>query len=366
MYNVIIVEDDAIVRMYLKSLIEWQKHSFNIVAQLENGLEAKKFIEKNNVDIVLTDVSMPVMNGIELIKYIKDTGKLIKSIILSCYSDYDFIRDALKCGVCDYILKQNLTKESLLSLLIKVAESLNKERENINKQNETNDIVKSNILNKDILTLEDEKNLLNFIIEGNLNLTAGFISGYIDKIQISFSHINNIKICIMDLLNIIARIAVKCDIDFMKLFGVNYIPYEEIEVNQNIEDIKLWLTSIIKKIIELNNEENNCHRLDILRSIEYIENHYTEDISLKDISNYVSISPNYFSMIFKKEIGVSFSEYLLNKRLENSKLLLKKNNAKVYEIAFKVGFNNNQYFNRVFKDKFGITPLEYKKKFSNE
>ena len=69
-------------------------------------------------------------------------------------------------------------------------------------------------------------------------------------------------------------------------------------------------------------------------------------------------------MVFKKETGVSFSNYLLNVRLEKSKELLRKGNIRIYEIAYSVGFNNDQYFNRVFKDKYGITPLMYRKQKS--
>lgn len=527
MYNVIIVEDDAIVRTYLSGLLEWESYGMKVVGEFTNGKEAEQFIEEQNVDIVITDVSMPVMNGIELIKYIKNTEKIVKIIVLSCHSDYDFIREALKCGVSDYILKQYLTKENLLELLKKLIGEIEIKKDSITYEKEANQAIKSNFLknifngivrdendiigelpsveyilnngkyfvaivkiddflimseelvneqlkrtnlhimrviesiirknasgiveltqnneftillgfnadedleimlekvnkimcnirtevistisysisigisnlcsnfsqlteaykrtqsmiegymlfdkgkiyflkdqkkyNYYTLTLEDEKNLLRAIIEENINEAVVLVESYLDKFKTEYEEVNTLKAWIIDLVNILTRIAMKCEINPQVLFETDYIPYQEIDSKQNIEEIKDWLVSIIKKIVDINNGESNLHRSEILKAVEYIENHCTEDIYLRDVANHVNISPNYFSMIFKKEIGVAFSEFLLNARLEKSKIFLKKKGIKIYEAAFKAGFNNDQYFNRIFKQKYGVTPLVFKK-----
>lgn len=375
MYSVIIVEDDAIVRTYLSSLLEWESHGMKVVGQFKNGREAKQFVEEQNVDIVITDVSMPVMNGIELIKYIKNTEKIVKIIVLSCHSDYDFIREALKCGVSDYILKQYLTKENLLELLEKLIGELEINKDSVICEKEADQSIKSNSLKnifngivKDqkkysyyILTLEDEKNLLRAITEENINEAVVLIESYLNRFKTEYEEVNTLKAWIIDLVNILTRIAMKCEINLQFLFETDYIPYEEIESKQNIDDIKNWFVSIIKKIVDINNEKNNLYRSEILKAVDYIEKHCTEDIFLRDVANHVNISPNYFSMIFKKEMGVAFSEFLLNIRLEKSKVLLKKKGIKIYEAAYKAGFNNNQYFNRIFKQKYGVTPLVFKK-----
>lgn len=528
MRRVIIVEDDAIVRTYLRNLIEWESLGFTILGEMENGLEAKKFVEANQVDIVITDISMPVMNGIDLIKNINEISKLTKIIVLSCYSDYDFIREALKCGVCDYILKQHLKAESLIELLKKIDKSLDDEQGDIKNSSKGVHIDKSNILNnlingvtltsedfkgqyyeydylfnasryyifvlkiddyesiketvsfqeikkynsdialfiekclkgenlngisgitrnneiialfglstsedikeirikahtvfnqirnyikenltytysatvsyyfsdmveisqvykiaksalesymlfsKDniffiesdkvqysiMLTLEDQKSLLNAVIEGNEIQAEYLVNSYIETLKKSAHKFEISKMYLLDILNFILKIAVKFEIDTFTLFNCNYIPYEKIESMRNIYELKDWFVDIVKKLINQSNDRNFIHRRDIMKAIEYIENHYTEDLSLTDVSKYVMISPNYFSMIFKKEVGESFSEYILKLKLEKSKLLLKNDDKKVYEAAEESGFRNNQYFNRVFKEYYGMTPLEFKK-----
>lgn len=367
MRSIIIVEDDAIVRTYLRSLIDWEANGFSILAELENGMEAKSFIEKNDVDIVITDISMPLMNGIDLIKNINETKKSVKIVVLSCYSDYDFIREALKCGVCDYILKQNLTAEALLELLKKIDKMIGDEAESSRDRKNDGNTEKGIALNnediqhKHMLTLEDEKNLLNAVMESDKKQAEKLLSLYIEGLGKVVDKYGLSKIYILDLFNYMLKIAVKFEIDTTALFDSNKIPYEKIESMNNISELKVWLKNLFNKLIDLTTEGSLVHRRDILKAMEYIDSHYTEDISLKDVSNYVMVSSNYFSMLFKKETGESFSDYLIRKKLEKSKQLLKKIDMKVYEAAEEAGFKNNQYFNRVFKEYYDMTPLEYKK-----
>ncbi|AIQ13306.1 response regulator transcription factor [Paenibacillus durus] len=100
----------------------------------------------------------------------------------------------------------------------------------------------------------------------------------------------------------------------------------------------------------------------IEKCVNYIEEHYTMDISLEHAANLLYFSPNYLSMIFKNYLGVSFTKYLSDIRLEKAVQLLRAGDMKVYEIAGKVGFKDEKYFYRVFKAKYGLTPDEYRKK----
>ncbi|QWU14134.1 two-component system, response regulator YesN [Paenibacillus sophorae] len=100
----------------------------------------------------------------------------------------------------------------------------------------------------------------------------------------------------------------------------------------------------------------------IEKCVNYIEEHFTEDISLEHAANLLFFSPNYLSMIFKSYLGVSFTKYLSDFRLEKAVQLLGAGDMKVYEIAGKVGFKDEKYFYRVFKAKYGLTPDEYRKR----
>lgn len=106
-------------------------------------------------------------------------------------------------------------------------------------------------------------------------------------------------------------------------------------------------------------KESNLSQV-IQNAKDYIDAHYMEELGLKDVSEAVSISPQYFSKIFKADLGVNFIDYLTKVRMEKAKELLKTNNLSVKEISFEIGYNDPNYFSRLFKKVVGVSPTEYK------
>lgn len=94
---------------------------------------------------------------------------------------------------------------------------------------------------------------------------------------------------------------------------------------------------------------------------EYLENHYTEDISLEDMAAYVNVSPQYFSKLIKKNTGFNFMEWLSMLRVKKAKELLTNSDYTVKEVCFMVGYRDPNYFSRIFKKRIGITPSEFVK-----
>lgn len=96
-------------------------------------------------------------------------------------------------------------------------------------------------------------------------------------------------------------------------------------------------------------------------AVSFINNNYERNITLSDISRYVFLSRSYFAKAFKEIKGVSPIHYLLRIRVERAGELLVRTNRKVSDIAFGVGFSNQQRFNEIFKKYTGMTPLQYRK-----
>ena len=105
-------------------------------------------------------------------------------------------------------------------------------------------------------------------------------------------------------------------------------------------------------------DENGYNRV-VRKALNYIDDHYHEDISLESMSEVVFLNKNYFSELFKRETGKSFVQYLTEYRLEKAKLLLSIDGLKGNEVADMTGFQNNSYFISVFKKYEGCTPKEY-------
>lgn len=119
MKKVLIVDDDFIVRTYLKQMLAWEEKGY-LLQDAKNGQEALDICQQLQPDIVITDMSMPIMNGIDLIKNLKSKYPKINIIVLSCHDDFSYVKEAMKLGVEDYLLKNDLTPENLLDALNKI------------------------------------------------------------------------------------------------------------------------------------------------------------------------------------------------------------------------------------------------------
>lgn len=117
MKKVLLAEDDYSVREYMRSHIAWKQNGYRLVGEAENGIQALELIQRLQPDLVITDIQMPQMNGVELIRRIQEEGLQVKVVVLSFYDDFAYVRDAMKYGAVDYILKHQLTEESLLQVL---------------------------------------------------------------------------------------------------------------------------------------------------------------------------------------------------------------------------------------------------------
>lgn len=117
MVKVMIVDDEVLVRVGLKTAIDWPKYGFMVVGEAGNGRDALAMLREGNVDVVLLDIKMPIMDGIELLQIIHVEKIPVKVIILSCYDDFDYVKEAMKLGAFDYILKLSLDIDKLVAIL---------------------------------------------------------------------------------------------------------------------------------------------------------------------------------------------------------------------------------------------------------
>ncbi|KQX48526.1 MULTISPECIES: response regulator transcription factor [unclassified Paenibacillus] len=130
MFQVLLVDDEALARNDVKSMLDWEKHGFTISGEAHNGSMALSMMEQQPPHIAILDVSMPLMNGVELSRMIKDRFPKVKMIMLSSFDDYDYVRTCLMNGAMDYLLKHRLNAGALLTLLDKaVQEWQSEERE---------------------------------------------------------------------------------------------------------------------------------------------------------------------------------------------------------------------------------------------
>ena len=134
MYSIMIVEDEYLVRQGIASLVNYEQFGMQVISQAENGIEAWQKFQDNPADILLTDINMPQMNGLELSKLVRDQAPKCHIVFLTGYDDFDYARTAIKLGADDYLLKP-FSKDDVEEMLAKVQTKLDKERKKAQIQN---------------------------------------------------------------------------------------------------------------------------------------------------------------------------------------------------------------------------------------
>ena len=154
MYKLLLVEDDAIIREGIKENISWEKLGFHLIGEYENGNQAIEAIDKNKPDVILTDIYMPFLDGLELADYVYKKFPEVKVILITGYDKFDYAQKAIKLNVYDFILKP-ITPDELIQILKKIKLDLDKEKtqkksliELRKKLNESFSVMKDRFLNK--------------------------------------------------------------------------------------------------------------------------------------------------------------------------------------------------------------------------
>ena len=128
MLKVLIVDDEVLVKVGLRNIIAWQEHDYEIIGEASNGQQALEIARRTPPDIVLTDIRMPAMDGIELVRCLREEQPQAKIIILTAYKDFEYVQQAMRLGVTEYILKLSMEPDDLLQVLDRVKRQIEMER----------------------------------------------------------------------------------------------------------------------------------------------------------------------------------------------------------------------------------------------
>lgn len=125
---VLIVDDEPIIRKGLKSFIDWKKEGLSLEGDCANGLEALEMLRSRHIDILITDIKMPLMDGLQLTRHALEINPGMKIILISSYNEFEYVREGMKYGAIDYLLKPSLEAEELISVLNRCKEMLQNNR----------------------------------------------------------------------------------------------------------------------------------------------------------------------------------------------------------------------------------------------
>ena len=133
-----------------------------------------------------------------------------------------------------------------------------------------------------------------------------------------------------------------------------------------MKELKQWFQERIRNALESVHSSKEDQTIGMVKRAEqYIQQHYTEELTLNRVSEIVHVSPPYISKLFKEKLGMTFLEYLTRIRMEKAKQMLRETQESIRRIGCEVGYQDPNYFSRAFKKYVGVTPREYRDNGSN-
>ncbi|SHN22393.1 response regulator transcription factor [Gracilibacillus kekensis] len=127
MYRVVLVDDDKLVTKFMEKMIPWEETGFEVIASFQDSLQAYDYLTKHHCDVLITDIGMPNMNGIEMMQKLKENKQGMQtnfSVVLSCHDEFYYAQQALKLEAYDYILKESMEEEQIIELLHKLKKTM--------------------------------------------------------------------------------------------------------------------------------------------------------------------------------------------------------------------------------------------------
>lgn len=201
--------------------------------------------------------------------------------------------------------------------------------------------------------------ILSRVEEGNVAEVEKQLNILFQKLNRDYrDDMDFVKNIVMELIVLIYNSGFRHDVLKKDNGNMNYI--DEIKAMDGFFDIKNWSIQKTKEITELiKGEKESKVSTVIAEAMVYIADNYNKDLRLKEVAEAVAISPQYFSKIFKEELGVNFIDYLTNIRMDEAKKMLKEGSLSIKEICYQIGYNDPNYFSRLFKKVEGISPTDY-------
>lgn len=197
MYSVFLVDDEPIVLEGIRTKIDWESSGFTFAGEATDGEIALSMIHELKPDILITDIKMPFMDGLQLASVIKKTQPWIKIIILSGHDEFDYAKKAISIGIQDYLLKP-FTSEEVIASLQKAASEIDKERKQLSDISKMKaelktqeKLIQKDFLNNLIHGSADMSNLMQKCQELNIDLIARYYKITISKIDSKTGNLQN-------------------------------------------------------------------------------------------------------------------------------------------------------------------------------
>ena len=367
------MDDEPFITQGLTLLIDWAKEGYEIAACLENGKEALRYLEENEVDLILTDIRMPECSGLDLMEQVKERELSDADfIIMSGYDDFGYAQKALRMGCVDYLLKP-VDGAELIEILRKIS-STQKEKEEDEKRRAKLEkaYLGRNMISRLIGTYDSKSGgkiicnevldqLVSAIEVNDTNAIDRLVQAFYQEIKEKDIPEESVNFNISYLLFQLIRIASERDDEVNHEEIMNFISESSFEEGL-VKGKSDYMIRFCREYAEYVSQLRKRSAHSVLRDVEKeIKERYAENISLREMSQKFYINNAYLGQIFKKKYGVSFKDYLTDYRIKEAAKMLVNTDKKIISIAEDVGYKDSDYFVQKFIERMGCTPSKYRR-----
>lgn len=348
--RVMIVDDEENTRSLLKICLDWDQMGCEIVQEAESGQEALDLLGENGADILITDIKMPFMDGLELSRRVAEEFPDIKIIMLTAYEIFEYAREGIRMGVADYIVKP-VRREALRQSVCKVRDSILEKRNLLKAQQEYQEKV-DECMEEICRAVKAGKEEQAYI---HINRMFACYQGN-STLEINAARMDTVN-CITRLMRLI------CDFGFdvSQFFKTNSVPFKYVIRMEEKEEMQTYLLNFTGYIIAgcKNRRElpENHVISQVCRDLE--ENYSDSEITLTGMAKKYYVNSSFLCRLFKQETGANFSNYLMRIRIDRAIELLRQGYYKIYEIAELVGIPDANYFSKCFRKVTGVSVRDY-------
>lgn len=336
MYKLLLVDDEQIIREGLERMIDWKRLNITLTASCSNAIAALDSMMDDMPDILMTDVRMPGMSGLELVERAMSLHPQLQSIILSGYDTFEYAQKALKSGVIEYLLKP-CSQEEMEIALERACRAIDRQR-------------------KHVLRLSGERQDRLKTLVAKLNELRGSGLPQLEKQVHEIAKTADDPSLLRDaLISVVTSSMGRGQTEWG--MAVVMDAYRHPDASDALESL------IVRTLTRLRSEPGSAQGF-VGQMTAYIDAHYADEaLSLQYIADkVVYMNADYIGREFTRVMGRKFSSYLLETRMEHAKLLMATQpTLHSYEIAEQVGLGNNpHYFSQVFRKYTGMTPKDYR------
>ena len=398
MWKVLIADDEPKIRRGLRSTLLRLRPDMKVVAEAEDGETALALVKEKKPDILMIDIRMPFLNGLELIEKINEVSRDCVIIVVTGHDEFEYAQRALRLKVFEYVLKP-VPRDILASVLSRAEAELAATRRQskyvswAREQLERNmpllrerffrDWLHGRLSRSEIeeqrtfLGVETGDHLSMAVIHVVERLLAAAPSGEKDRRLALYA----VRTVTEDLLRDFAPLWVFPDDrdDIVALacppggpaWG-DAIAALEFRAGKTLSGTLVLAHAVVPctetgisdtyEALSAEIENKSSHRAFVVLAQTFIDCHFGEpNLSLEEVAAAAQVSPGYLSRLLKHETGFSFVDYLTRVRINKAVQIMSDPAVKVYEVAEAVGYQSQQYFSRAFKRVFGRSPVEYRK-----